>query len=316
MCREGFGDFFIHQALVHRVFEVKKNNSESYAKLAQVLKTTDYDICFCPHQSFRTARLVAQLHAKVKIGFKRWWNFFVFHQRVKRDLALPDALRQLSLLGAIDSGMQSEIAAYKRDFSWDVPAAFSMKLELKESALEPSLQKLGETPLILLAPGSQWPTKRWTVQGFIDVIKYLQSQNFVVALIGSGRDDESINAKIQEAVPASINLSGRTNLNELAWLMAQAQALICNDSGLMHLAATAGLPTVGIFGPTVLEFGYRPWQSQSTVVQKELFCRPCGKHGHRQCPLRTHECMKGIPSVAVLDGLRKVYKDLHQRELP
>jgi heptosyltransferase-2 len=90
--------------------------------------------------------------------------------------------------------------------------------------------------------------------------------------------------------------------------MTKAEALICNDSGLMHLASVAGLPTVAVFGPTTIALGYRPWQNQARVVERELFCRPCGKHGHVRCPLNTHECMKSISESQVLKEFRKVYK--------
>jgi heptosyltransferase-2 len=62
------------------------------------------------------------------------------------------------------------------------------------------------------------------------------------------------------------------------------------------LAALVSAPTVGIFGPTILEFGFRPWNSNAIVVEthKQLTCRPCGKHGPQVCPVGTHECMESI----------------------
>jgi heptosyltransferase-2 len=50
----------------------------------------------------------------------------------------------------------------------------------------------------------------------------------------------------------------------------------------------------------VIEFGYRPWQNQTFIMQDSgLACRPCGPHGHRQCPLGTHACMKNITAEKV-----------------
>ena len=48
---------------------------------------------------------------------------------------------------------------------------------------------------------------------------------------------------------------------------------------------------------------YRPWQNKAVVVQnKNLDCRPCGKHGHASCPIKTHECMKSIAPSQVLEA--------------
>jgi heptosyltransferase-2 len=75
----------------------------------------------------------------------------------------------------------------------------------------------------------------------------------------------------------------------------------------MHLAATSETPSVVIFGPTILEFGFRPWQDRVFVVETHgLACRPCGKHGHKKCPIGTHICMKQISKDEVLEKLQGV----------
>jgi len=80
----------------------------------------------------------------------------------------------------------------------------------------------------------------------------------------------------------------------------------------MHLGSTAGTPTVSIFGPTILEFGYRPWNARAEIVQIDLSCRPCGKHGAKKCPLGTHACMKGISSRVVITAADRLRDGLHK----
>jgi heptosyltransferase-2 len=106
--------------------------------------------------------------------------------------------------------------------------------------------------------------------------------------------------EIVRAAPGAVSIAGETSLWESAEILALADRLVCNDSGAMHMAAAAGVPTVTVFGPTILEFGYRPWQNQARVAQVELKCRPCGKHGAKACPLGTHECMKAVSVQTVL----------------
>jgi heptosyltransferase II len=309
------GAFFEHQKLVNKTYEIKKNNKATYEAVLKEIKNQNYDFCFCPHQSFRTALFVSRIKAQEKVGFKKWWNRFFFSKRVARDLELPDALRQASLLGPWENN--SKFNLYKNS-NRELPALstdLSMQVDVQPVTFKsPLVARLSETNFVLLAPGSQWATKRWTEEGFIDVARTLKSEKFEVALIGMGKDDRDINFRITKAVPGLVDLTDQTDLNELANLMMKAEALVCNDSGLMHLASVAGLPTVAVFGPTTLALGYRPWQNQARVVEKELFCRPCGRHGHQRCPLNTHECMKAIGSSLVLKEFRKVYKVPGQKE--
>jgi heptosyltransferase-2 len=87
--------------------------------------------------------------------------------------------------------------------------------------------------------------------------------------------------------------------------MTYGKVVVSNDSGAMHLASVAEVPTVAIFGPTVLEFGYQPWNNMSAVVEnKEINCRPCGKHGHEKCPIGTHVCMTSISANQVLEKIK------------
>lgn len=309
VCRSGLGSFFEHQGLVKKAYEIRKNDKSSYDNILKEIKGQSYEFCFSPHQSFRTALLVSQIKAKEKVGFKIWWNRFFFSKRVVRDMELPDALRQASLMGPWDN--TSKFALFKNSVR-DLPtinSEISMQIEVQPVVHRSQLaSRLSETNFVLLAPGSQWPTKRWTEEGFVEIAKTLKAERFEVALIGNGKDDRDINTRISKSVPGLVDLSDQTDLNELAWLMTKAEALVCNDSGLMHLASVAGLPTVAIFGPTTLSLGYRPWQNQARVVEKDLFCRPCGKHGHKRCPLNTHECMKAVGSAQVLKEFRKVCK--------
>jgi heptosyltransferase-2 len=86
-----------------------------------------------------------------------------------------------------------------------------------------------------------------------------------------------------------------------------AELVVTNDSAGQHLAALAGTKTVSVFGPTVLPFGFRPWNSQAIVVERfGLSCRPCGKHGPMKCPIGTHECMKSIRSNEVYQACERL----------
>ena len=93
---------------------------------------------------------------------------------------------------------------------------------------------------------------------------------------------------------------------ELAQVLKQAEILICNDSGTMHVASSVGTPVVSIFGPTVPSQGYSPWNKKSRIVEVNLSCRPCGAHGHDLCPIGTHDCMKKVTAEMVLTKAKEI----------
>jgi len=64
------------------------------------------------------------------------------------------------------------------------------------------------------------------------------------------------------------------------------------DTGLVHLAAASGIPTVGLFGPTTSNDGF--WTKAGVAIEVDLPCRPCSRHGGRSCPFNDHLCLEAI----------------------
>lgn len=310
MCRQGLSKLIQPLKLVGTVLEVKKNDKASYRRLQIELKQKKWEYVFCPHESFRSALLVNSLKATTKVGYKKWWNSFVFDKRVLRDMRLPDALRQLSLLNPVCVNHEKFFLSFIQnqeawnpvekdkaiDFSsFELPEWASMKVT-PEPDLTPSLSVHPQSAFIF--PGSVWATKRWTEEGFRGVAEELVDDGFHVYWMGSP-DESELCEKLASQVRGSESLAGKISLLDSFLALTKGKILISNDSGSMHLGAMAGIPTVAVFGPTTLEIGYRPWQRRAIVVQKQLECRPCGLHGHRQCPLGHHRCMKEITATEV-----------------
>src|SRR5690606_25602639 len=121
-------------------------------------------------------------------------------------------------------------------------------------------------------------------------------------VILTGSPAESAIGNEIESQAQVLNLCGELSLPQTMWLMGKARAVVSNDSGAMHMAAAMGTPNVAIFGPTVLRFGYQPWQSKARVLERtDLDCRPCSPHGTAKCPLGHHHCMKWISAQEVED---------------
>lgn len=318
VCRKGCGEFLKSLGLVDEVYEMDKAKPRSLKKIQKQLKKIEFKNIICPHQSFRSAKFVSSLKAENKVGFYRWFNFFAFNKRIPRPMHLPDALRQMALLTLIDSDFKILFDEAKKDtalhntdflgnvFEWDK----NLIPYWANPSIENTLKKIPHVdeqftqlkPIIFLSPGSVWKTKKWVTSGYIKVAKYYKEKGYSVILLGAPSDTPTC-LEIEDAVPGVINISGKTTMIQMLHILSYGKVLVANDSGAAHFASLVGLPTVSIFGPTTLSLGYRPWNEKSVIIQKELKCRPCGKHGSNSCPIGTHECMESINHEDVIEAI-------------
>lgn len=312
ICRKGLGSTLKSLGIIDHYWEIQKGDSESYQKVLEEIKAFDIHFLISAHTSFRTTLFCSKIKATKKITFAKPWNFFVFDERVKWDGKLPEALRLLSLF-------QNQMPRLKTLFrELPNPQKFVIKHGGGKLISPPEwadlfkgwkpqdpvqlLQKHGLTDrkFIALFPGSVWATKMWKKEGFIELGQELQKKSYQIVIMG-GAEEKVLGQEVAAQVPDAINLCGQTSLLESLTVMSQASLVVGNDSSSSHMAALVNVPIVAIYGPTVLKFGYRPWAQNSAVAEFEgLGCRPCGPHGHKQCPLGHHHCMKKLEVREVL----------------
>jgi heptosyltransferase-1 len=132
----------------------------------------------------------------------------------------------------------------------------------------------------VLAPGTNWPTKRWPIDRFA-ALPALLKQRFDLDSIVIGGPNETALAR---QIPSALNLAGQTNLRQLCALVERAAVVISNDSGPMHIAAAMNRPLVALFGPTnPTRTG--PHDRPDAVLRLGLPCSPCysRKCSHQSC---------------------------------
>jgi heptosyltransferase-2 len=149
-----------------------------------------------------------------------------------------------------------------------------------------------DAPMVALAPGSVWATKRWPY--YAQLARVLSSRARI-AIVGA-KDDAPLAAEIAAAAgDGAIDAVGKLSLLGSAELIRRCAVLVTNDSSPQHLASAMGTPTVTVFGPTVPEFGFGPLAPRSeTAGVVGLDCRPCDRHGPQQCPLGHWRCMRDL----------------------
>jgi heptosyltransferase-3 len=126
-----------------------------------------------------------------------------------------------------------------------------------------------DRPIIVLAPTANWQPKIWPAERFAAAFHRLAASLMpdaqAVVLGGPGSNERTMAAPLLAALPGALDLVGVLSLPEAAALLRRANLFIGNDSGLMHLSAAAGAPTIGLFGPTDATT-YRPAGRCATAV--------------------------------------------------
>lgn len=137
----------------------------------------------------------------------------------------------------------------------------------------------GET-WIGLGPTANWEGKVWPADRFVALFEALRAHTpgaRPVVFAGPGATERAMAAPVLAALPEAIDLAGRLTLPEAAACLARCALFVGNDSGLMHLAAAAGAPTLGLFGPTpASEYAPRGRRAAAVLAEGEPGRAPMG----------------------------------------
>jgi heptosyltransferase-2 len=162
-------------------------------------------------------------------------------------------------------------------------------------------------PVIAFAPGAVGPSKRWPVAAYAELAQKLVPQGFDIWVLGSPNESPLAAEIVKAAGPAAHDLTSPELRNAILALKL-ARAAVSNDSGLLHVAAAIGTPSIGIFGPTS-PWHWAPLNPLAATVETTipLDCRPCHKP---VCRLQHHRCMRDIPARQVLEAVQKAMADV------
>src|SRR3954468_15618221 len=133
-------------------------------------------------------------------------------------------------------------------------------------------------PAVALAPGAVGPSKRWPVHAYAEVARSLTAAGIGVWVVGGPGERPLASQIVAEAGALARDLTG-TDLRGGILALAAADVAVSNDSGLLHVAAALGTPTIGVFGPTS-PWHWAPLNPIAAAVQQtaeKLDCQPCHK---------------------------------------
>ncbi len=253
-------------------------------RVAKRLSALGVETALTPHRSLRTGLAVFLSGARTRIGFSRGGGAPFLTRRVPWRLGVHEVERNLGLAraaGWFTDGLR--------------PAIFPDDAD--RATVDAVLQ--GVDRFCTLAPGSVWETKMWPEESYIGVGTHFSERGLRVAVSG-GPGDRDLCARVAAGIPGAIDTCGKLTLRQSAEVYRRSEFVVTGDTAPQHLAAAMDARVFSIFGPTVREFGFWPYSPKGVVIEEELSCRPCGIHGHRSCPDRTHLCMRRITDSAVI----------------
>jgi len=307
-----FAELLRYHPALNTLYEVNtKNGWPELKSLGRRLRAVGYDVIFDVHKNFRSRYLThAAKPQRVlrhrKYVFRRW---LLVHTKINLLQNVPpiyqrylDAAAPLNLTTtpSLQDGRQFELF-------WRAEDSQSAEAELQARRWRPQL------PMIGLAPGAGFFTKRWPAEYFGELAVNCIRQGQQVAVLG-GKQDVELAKIIEQMVSGQerekarlLNLVGALSLAESAAVIKKCRLLVANDSGLMHVAEAVGTPLLAVFGSTTREFGFFPHLPASRVIENvNLSCRPCSHLGFHQCPRGHFRCMREITIDEVWNSAREM----------
>lgn len=294
-------ELFANHPAIGRVISFDKRGLDKgirgFLRMKKEVSAGGYQLAVIPHRSLRSALLAYSAGIPRRIGFDKSAGKWFLTQTVNYRSDIHEIERDLSLLKAV--GIKSAVRELPTLNPRDKDRERIDRL-LHDAHID--LKK----PLVAIAPGTIWNTKRWPKERFAEVGRRLCELGHIVVLVGS-ESDRALCEEIARLAKSDkiINTAGSLSLLESAELIRRSGVIATNDSAPMHMAVAVRTPVVAVFGATVPSFGFSPYGEADTVVETlGLACRPCSIHGGRSCPIKTFDCMINIESDRVFSLLQ------------
>jgi heptosyltransferase-2 len=255
---------------------------KSRFQIAQLLREKHYDQAILLPNSLKSALIPFLAKIPQRTGYLGEMRFGLLNDiRTKKHYRTVD---QFVALGLSDQTTIEILPPYLNPQSIDL-SKFNLNLE---------------KPILALCAGAEYGSaKRWLIDYFVEVAQYYLKQNWQVWAFGSIK--EQAQGFALEKV-GGINLCGKTTLAEAIDLLSLSNAVISNDSGLMHVAAALNKPLIAIYGSSD-PFFTPPLNTNAKVLSLGLSCSPCFK---RECPLEHLNCLRDLKPKQVITTLNEI----------
>jgi heptosyltransferase-2 len=265
-------------------------------RLAALLRSRGYRTALVLPRTWKSAIAPALAGIPERIGFIGEARFGLINRLRWREKSFPRFIDKNAALALPDGApLPSE---------WPAP---QLRVSHDEVGRWRQVNGLGTGKAVALAPGSVGVSKRWTWYG--EAARLLAEQGLEVWVVGGPGEKAMAQEIVAAGGPKVRDLTG-TDLRNGILAMAAASVAISNDSGLMHIAAGLGTPTMGIFGPTS-PYLWAPLNGLAATVltTTQLACQPCQR---TVCTMNDHRCMRDISAAEVAAIAQRVLAEAAQ----
>lgn len=254
--------------------------------LAKLLRERNYGTALVLPRTWKAAIAPSLAGIPERVGFVGEFRFGLLNRWRWGEKELPRFIDKNAALAQPDGAPLPP--------EWPVP---QLRVPAEEIVRWRQANGLGSGAAVALAPGSVGVSKRWTY--YPEAARLLVERGLEVWVVGGPAEKALAQEIVAAGGPGVRDLTGN-DLRDGVLAMAAAGVAISNDSGLMHIAAALGTPTMGIFGPTSPHLWAPLNGLAATVVQDKsvLSCQPCQS---TICKMNDHRCMRDIAAQDVVD---------------
>ncbi len=300
---EGFGRVLENNPhLDEIIYHYRKETRNDLKKLIAQLRLQKFDLIYDIHNSLRSRWIGWQL----KRHAPKPEHWLIEKRTLARELQIRFGW------GQFFNG-KSQREQWLEPLRRHHTGALSTKTELFPSVADKNYVKawlnqndLQDKPFVCIGASASFPLKCWPLKNFKQLIENIIQSGISVVLVGTNGEIET--EELAEYFRGSQNVfcaAGIFTILQSAALLEMANAVIANDTSIVHLAEAMRTPSIALFGPTVKEFGYAPMLAQSRLIETDLAlrCRPCSRTGKGTCKNREQQiCMYSISTQKVWDA--------------
>jgi lipopolysaccharide heptosyltransferase II len=289
---------------VDDVLSVGSSNSARF-NAARRLRGNKYDVAINLHGGTTATFFTFASGARHRIGFRNYQYAFFHNIRVGSPAEywgrerVHSVEQQLALLGSVGVPVRKDVRT-----SLAITPGAVESLEQKVSARSAqSLSQIG--PLALIHPAAAFATKQWSVENFARTVEFLSSKGLSPVAIAAKAERGLLN-ELQTRTKVPLLTFDDLELPEITALTSKARLFVGNDSGIAHIAAAVGTPSVVVFGSSNRDH-WRPWtDAPNEIVFNEFPCQPCP--GHECKEFGKPRCILGVTSEQVFEAIERVVR--------
>ena len=260
-------------------------------RLGKSLRSHHYDQAILLPNTWKSALTPYFANIPLRTGYKGEWRWGLLNDM--RHLDKTVLTQTVQRFVALAARSQPVIAPECH------PPCLSIDVENQQKSLI-KLDLHNRSKIMALCPGAEYgEAKRWPIGHYAEVAKTFLHAGWQVWLFGSKKDADVAAQINQLSDHGCVDLSGKTSITEAVDLLALADSVISNDSGLMHVAAALNKKLIALYGSSDPGFT-PPLNTNAKIISLNLECSPCFK---RECPLGHTRCLVDITPLRVIEEI-------------